>query len=48
MEISDETLENLQAKAQQGDLDAQYELGWRHAIGMGAELAATMMEQAFD
>ena len=38
MEISDETLENLQAKAQQGDLDAQYELGWRHAIGMGAEL----------
>ena len=38
MEISDETLENLEAKAQQGDLDAQYELGWRHAIGMGAEL----------
>ena len=38
MEISDETFENLQSKAQQGDLDAQYELGWRHAIGMGAEL----------
>ena len=35
MEISDETLENLQAKAQQGDLDAQYELGWsaRHRHG---------------
>ena len=28
----------LEAKAEEGDLEAQYEMGWRHAIGMNGEL----------
>ena len=28
----------LEAKAEEGDLEAQYEMGWRHAIGMDVEL----------
>jgi hypothetical protein len=28
----------LKAKAEEGDIEAQYEVGWRHAIGMDVEL----------
>ncbi len=28
----------LEAKAEEGDVEAQYEMGWRHAIGMDVEL----------
>jgi len=28
----------LEAKAEGGDLEAQYEMGWRHALGMGVDL----------
>tara|TARA_B100000959_G_scaffold208624_1_gene219105 strand:- start:85 stop:459 length:375 start_codon:yes stop_codon:yes gene_type:complete len=28
----------LEAKAEEGDIEAQYEMGWRHAIGMDVEL----------
>ena len=28
----------LKAKAEEGDIEAQYEMGWRHALGMGAPL----------
>ena len=28
----------LEAKAEEGDLEAQYEMGWRHAIGKDVEL----------
>lgn len=38
MELSEEQIEAIRAKAEEGDRDAQYELGWRHAIGMGLEL----------
>ena len=31
-------LEALTAKAERGKVEAQYELGWRHALGMGVEL----------
>ena len=31
-------LATLEAKAEKGDLEAQYEMGWRHAIGMDVEL----------
>ena len=31
-------LATLEAKAEEGDLEAQYEMGWRHAIGMDVEL----------
>ena len=31
-------LEALTAKAERGEVEAQYELGWRHALGMGVEL----------
>ena len=29
-------LEKLEAKATAGDVEAQYEMGWRHALGMEA------------
>ena len=37
---SEETfnLETLAAKAEAGEVEAQYELGWRHALGMEVEL----------
>jgi len=38
MELSEEQIEAIRTKAEEGDRDAQYELGWRHAIGMGLEL----------
>jgi len=28
----------LEAKAQGGHMEAQYEMGWRHALGMGVDL----------
>jgi TPR repeat protein len=31
-------LATLEAKAEEGNLEAQYEMGWRHAIGMDVEL----------
>ena len=31
-------LATLEAKAEEGDLEAQYEMGWRHPIGMHVEL----------
>ena len=31
-------LATLEARAEEGDLEAQYEMGWRHAIGMDVEL----------
>ena len=33
-----EDLETLQIQAGNGDSEAQYELGWRHALGMEAPL----------
>ncbi|MDA7618233.1 sel1 repeat family protein [Verrucomicrobia bacterium] len=38
MELSEEQIEAIRSKAEEGDRDAQYELGWRQAIGMGMEL----------
>ena len=40
MEKNEETfsLDALAAKAEAGDVEAQYELGWRHALGMEVEL----------
>ena len=38
MELSEEQIEAIRMKAEEGDRDAQFELGWRHAIGMGLEL----------
>lgn len=38
MELSEEQIEAIRGKAEEGDRDAQYELGWRHAIGMGLDL----------
>ena len=40
MEENEETfsLDALTAKAEAGDVEAQYELGWRHALGMEVEL----------
>ena len=32
------SLDALAAKAETGDVEAQYELGWRHALGMEVEL----------
>ncbi|MBR90180.1 MAG: hypothetical protein CMO66_02765 [Verrucomicrobiales bacterium] len=34
--------ETALARAEEGDVEAQYELGWRHAIGMEAELDDTV------
>jgi len=40
MDSDDESidLDALKTKAEDGDLESQYEMGWRHALGMGAEL----------
>ena len=40
MDSTDESIDvdALQAKAEAGDVEAQYEMGWRHALGMGAPL----------
>ncbi len=40
MEEAEESfnLEALTAKAESGDLEAQYEMGWRHALGMEVDL----------
>ncbi|MDP6034523.1 MAG: tetratricopeptide repeat protein [Verrucomicrobiota bacterium] len=40
MDSDDESidLDALKAKAEGGDLESQYEMGWRHALGMGTEL----------
>ncbi|MDB4589450.1 sel1 repeat family protein [Verrucomicrobia bacterium] len=38
MELSEEQMEAIRLKAEEGDRDAQYELGWRHAIGMGFDM----------
>lgn len=38
MELSEDQIKALRAKASEEDADAQYELGWRHAIGMGLPL----------
>lgn len=39
MSDADENLHaRLLAKAEAGDVEAQYELGWRHALGNGFEL----------
>ncbi len=37
MELSEEQLLALKAKAEADDVESQYEMGWRHAIGMGLE-----------
>ena len=41
MELTDEQIEALRQKATDEDADAQYEMGWRHAIGMGLEFDDT-------
>ncbi|MCS1407803.1 MAG: Secretory immunoglobulin A-binding protein EsiB [Verrucomicrobia subdivision 3 bacterium] len=38
MKFSEEQVEALRAKAERGDCEAQYEMGWRQAIGMGLPL----------
>ncbi|MBT5928210.1 MAG: sel1 repeat family protein [Verrucomicrobia bacterium] len=38
MELTEEQIEAICFKAEEGDRDAQYELGWRHAIGMGLDM----------
>ena len=40
MEETEETfnLDTLEAKAKAGDVEAQYEMGWRHALGMEVDL----------
>ncbi len=38
MELTEEQVAALQAKADAGDSEAQYEMGWRQAIGMGLDL----------
>ncbi len=35
MELTEEQVAALKSKAESEDADAQYEMGWRHAIGMG-------------
>jgi hypothetical protein len=52
MEESEETfnLETLEAKAEAGEVEAQYEMGWRHALGMEVdmddEIAVPWLEKA--
>lgn len=52
MEESEETfnLETLEAKAEAGEVEAQYEMGWRHALGMEVdmddEIAIQWLEKA--
>lgn len=40
MEETEESfnLDLLEAKAEAGDVEAQYEMGWRHALGMEVDL----------
>ena len=35
MELSERQAETLRIRAEKGDSEAQYEMGWRRAIGMG-------------
>lgn len=35
MELSERQAESLRIRAKNGDSEAQYEMGWRQAIGMG-------------
>ena len=37
MELTTEQVEALKNRAAAEDADAQYEMGWRHAIGMGLD-----------
>ena len=52
MEESEETfnLETLETKAEAGEVEAQYEMGWRHALGMEVdmddEIAVPWLEKA--
>ena len=52
MEESEETfnLETLEAKAEAGEVESQYEMGWRHALGMEVdmddEIAVPWLEKA--
>ena len=52
MEETEESfnLEALAAKAESGDVESQYEIGWRHALGMEVdlddELAIEWLEKA--
>jgi TPR repeat protein len=54
MEETEESfnLEALTAKAESGDVEAQYEMGWRHALGMEVDLdddiAVEWLEKAAD
>ena len=45
-------LESLAAEAEGGDVDVQYEMGWRHALGMEAplddEIGLRWLKQAAD
>ena len=47
-----EEIETLQAQAEAGEVDAQYEMGWRHALGMEApmddEVALRWLKTAAD
>lgn len=36
--MSEERLQGLYGKAESGDVEAQYELGWRHAVGSGFDM----------
>ncbi len=36
--LNEERLQGLFGKADGGDVEAQYELGWRHAVGSGFEM----------
>ena len=40
MDSTDESIDvdALETKAEGGNIEAQYEMGWRHALGMGAPL----------
>ena len=38
MELSEQQIDALRARAEAGEAEAQYEMGWRQAIGMGLAL----------
>ena len=38
MDLTEEQIVALRARAESEDVDAQYEMGWRQAIGMGLEI----------
>lgn len=38
MDLTEEQIVALRSKADAEDVDAQYEMGWRQAIGMGLEM----------